>query len=144
MSHYISRRLRQKVWDRALNVCEYCLMHEDLLMFAPQVDHIISIKHGGGNDVENLAFCCIRCNRNKGTDLGSILQNQMEIIRFYNPRLDKWTDHFKIKDAEIIPITPIGRVTEKIFCFNTPERVLERKMLMDLGLFPHPTLSLYL
>lgn len=140
MSNYISPKLRKKVRERALHVCEYCLMHEDLLMFTPQVDHIISLKHGGDNSFENHAFCCIRCNRNKGTDLGSILEDKMNIIRFYNPRVDNWSDHFKIKGAKIVPLTQIGRVTEKIFQFNTPERVMERTLLSEVDLFPHPNI----
>lgn len=138
MSQYISSKLRNKVQKRALAICEYCLMHEDLLMFSPQVDHIISVKHGGDNDFENLAFCCIRCNRNKGTDLGSILQEKTNIIRFYNPRVDKWSEHFKIKDAKIIPLSEIGQVTEKIFRFNTSERIIERELLSKVNLYPHP------
>ncbi len=96
MSNYISEKLRKKVRKRANSICEYCLMHEDFLMFSPQVDHITSIKHGGDNNINNLAFSCIRCNRNKGTDLGSILKDPTQIIRFYNPRIDKWAEHFSI------------------------------------------------
>lgn len=141
---YVSQKLRQRVRKRAFGICEYCLMHEDLLMFSPQVDHIISIKHGGEYDVENLAFCCIRCNRNKGTDLGSILHDKRKIIRFYNPRVDKWPDHFEIRDAKIVPLTSTGQVTEKIFRFNTSERIVERELLAKLGLFPHPDAKEYL
>ena len=134
----ISPKTREQVRKRALHVCEYCLVHEDLLMFSAQVDHIISLKHGGGNDLENLAYCYIRCNRNKGTDLGSILHDKTKIIRFYNPRSDRWSDHFEIKNAKIVPKTAIGQVTDNIFRFNTKERVVERKLLGELGLFPHP------
>jgi 5-methylcytosine-specific restriction endonuclease McrA len=43
---YINAELRRLVSDRAAHLCEYCLYPEgDGLGF--QVDHIISLKHGG-------------------------------------------------------------------------------------------------
>ncbi|MFN6515494.1 MAG: HNH endonuclease [Nostoc sp. CreGUA01] len=57
--------------DRAAHLCEYCLYPEvDSLSF--QVDHIISVKHGGATTEDNLCYACIFCNLQKGTDLGSI------------------------------------------------------------------------
>lgn len=40
--------------------------------FGCQVDHIISEKHGGATEEHNLAYACSYCNRNKGSDIGSI------------------------------------------------------------------------
>lgn len=46
MSHPYIVELRRLVSDRAAHLCEYCLYPEgDGLGF--QVDHIISVKHGG-------------------------------------------------------------------------------------------------
>ena len=36
------------------------------------VDHIISVKHEGSTTLDNLAYACVVCNRQKGSDLGSI------------------------------------------------------------------------
>jgi hypothetical protein len=58
------------------------------------------------------------------------------LTRFYNPRIDRWTEHFRIDDeAFILPQTDIGEVTFKIFRFNDFERVLERQGLIELGLW---------
>jgi len=53
-------------------------------------------------------------------------------------RIDIWQDHFKIERAVIKPISPIGKVTERIFQFNIPTRLAERNILRELDLFPHP------
>ncbi|WP_306297080.1 HNH endonuclease [Nostoc sp. C057] len=48
---YINAELRRLVSDRAAHLCEYCLYPElDGLGF--QVDHVISVKHGGSTKSE--------------------------------------------------------------------------------------------
>ncbi|MFK7947321.1 MAG: HNH endonuclease [Saprospiraceae bacterium] len=59
------------------------MIHQDDTFFSCQIDHIISIKHGGDNDKDNLAYSCIYCNRNKGSDIGSVLLPNRTLIRFY-------------------------------------------------------------
>ncbi len=50
-------------WRIGPNVlCEYCLIHEDDTFFGCEVDHIISQKHGGPTEPENLAYACLPCN----------------------------------------------------------------------------------
>lgn len=88
---YISVELRRLVVARADDLCEYCLIAEaDTL--GCQVDHIISVKHGGATTADNLCYACIFCNLQKGTDLGSINWRTVELVRFFNPRRDFWAD----------------------------------------------------
>ncbi|MEM8523888.1 MAG: HNH endonuclease [Bacteroidota bacterium] len=47
MSRYISETLKKEVFKRAKNCCEYCLLHQEDSYYTFQIDHIISIKHGG-------------------------------------------------------------------------------------------------
>ena len=47
----------------------------------------------------------------------------------FNPRLQQWSDHFRLEEGIIMPLTPEGRVTAKILQFNLLERILERKQL---------------
>ena len=72
MNHYVSEALRRLVRTRAENLCEYCLIDSADTFFGGEVDHIVSVKHGGATEAENLAYTCQPCNRNKGSDLGSI------------------------------------------------------------------------
>jgi hypothetical protein len=133
MSEYISKYDRDLIAQRAKNVCEYCLMPERFSLFSFHIDHIISIKHGGTNHLNNLAYSCGICNSNKGTDLGTILENTDSIIRFFNPRTDNWIEHFEIVEGLIYPRTIIGEATVKILRFNEVERILERKLLIEAG-----------
>ncbi len=136
-NRYIPTNLRFSVIERANNLCEYCLLQEAVAFFSFQIDHIISIKHGGETTLDNLAYSCLFCNRNKGSDLGSVLLPNLALIRFYNPRIDKWNDHFGYLNATIRPKTDIGRVTIKILEMNHPNRIAERQLLIQAGVFPN-------
>jgi 5-methylcytosine-specific restriction endonuclease McrA len=134
MNVYISSQIREEVKFRAGYVCEYCLLHEKLSFFTHEIDHVISLKHGGSNDSDNMAYSCSSCNRNKGSDIGSLFERTY--IRFFNPRLDQWKDHFFLDDGVINPIIPIGEVTVKILQINSFERIMERRAFAEAGLYP--------
>jgi hypothetical protein len=136
MTSYVSADLRRLVAARADGLCEYCLIHETDTWFGCQIDHVISEKHGGQTLAENLAYACTFCNRAKGTDLGSIAEISSNLVRFFNPRVDRWADHFRLSGARIEPSTEIGEVTVRIFGFNTVERLLEREALRAVRRFP--------
>jgi len=136
MTRYISDELRQLISQRANFICEYCLLHDDEAYAGSEVDHIISLKHGGATELENLAYACLRCNRHKGTDLCSINWQTNQLVRFFNPRIDRWSEHFQLRNAEIIPLTEIGEVTVRVLGFNEPRRLKERMLLMKVGLYP--------
>jgi 5-methylcytosine-specific restriction endonuclease McrA len=68
---YINLEIRRLVVERAGKICEYCLISEEDTTSC-QVDHIISVKHGGASTDDNLCYACVFCNLQKGTDLGSI------------------------------------------------------------------------
>jgi hypothetical protein len=112
------------------------LIHESDTYLGCQVDHVIAEKHGGLTGPDNLAFACTFCNRSKGTDIGSILPGTEEFIRFFNPRVDEWSEHFRLDRIQISPLTPIGNVTERILRFNQSERKLERDVLGQNGRYP--------
>jgi hypothetical protein len=128
---YISVELRRLVKNRANERCEYCHISEDLTVNGCEVDHIVAEKHGGATIAENLAYACFFCNRNKGSDLCSYKPNTQEFVRFFNPRIDTWDEHFAWDDADGItvqPLSDIGMVTVRLFGFNTPSRLQERRL----------------
>ena len=133
---YISEELRRLVAERADHVCEYCLIAEVDRSSSYQIDHIISVKHGGSTTADNLAYACIFCNLQKGTDLGSINWQTGELVRFFNPRRDFWGEHFQLDGAVIQPLRDIGEVTTRIFDLNNDERILERQALMEVARYP--------
>lgn len=49
-------------------------------------------------------------------------------------------DHFQLKGAEIVPLTPTGRITVRLLQFNHPDRIEERDLLIAAGLLRLPAL----
>jgi len=133
---YISTSLRQQVIERANAHCEYCLFPQAFSFLAFEIEHIIAEKHGGQTRVDNLALACPFCNRFKGTDLGSLDPETGHLTAFFDPRRQRWDDHFRLNDGVIIPLTATGRVTETIFRLNRPDRVNERCRLIAVGQYP--------
>ncbi len=137
----ISPSLRRLVHDRARGLCEYCLTPETAQFTPYEVDHIIALKHEGATTLENLAFCCARCNKHKGSDIASIDQRTGEIVSLFNPRRDNWAEHFQVDDAQIVPLTAIAHVTVQLLQLNHPNRMAEREELIAGGLYQVPTVS---
>jgi hypothetical protein len=136
MSSYVSADLRRQVALRAGRLCEYCLIHEDDTYLGCQVDHVISEKHGGPTELDNLAYACALCNRAKGSDIGSIALSTGELTRLFNPRTDRWAEHFVLAKCVIQPRSPIGEATVRTLAMNDAERVLEREALRQTGRYP--------
>jgi hypothetical protein len=136
MRSYVGEELRRLVAARAEHICEYCLIHEDDTFLGCEVDHIISVKHGGPTVADNLTYACAFCNRQKGSDIGSILWRTGEFIRFFNPRTDRWSQHFRLEGVVVQPQTGIGEVTTPILDLNHSDRLLERQTLLAVGRYP--------
>lgn len=135
MARWISAELRQTIADRANYLCEYCLIAEADTFYGCEVDHIISLKHGGSSDADNLAYACTLCNRAKGSDVGSV-SALGEFTRFFNPRTDHWPEHFRLEGSLIQPLTMIGDVTARIFGFNDSARLHEREEMIRFDKYP--------
>jgi hypothetical protein len=129
---YIPAALRREVRDRAQSRCEYCLYPEAFAFVSYCIDHIISEKHGGKTVSENLAYSCADCNLQKGSDLASLDPTDGALVRLFNPRVDAWSEHFRLDDATMEPLTPVGRVTVQLLKLNDAERIRERQELVDL------------
>ena len=116
--------LRESVRKRARNACEYCGMPQDATpLIAFHVEHIVSRQHGGPDDPAGLALACDRCNAYKGPNLTSIDPETHTLVALFNPRADLWSDHFVIRDGQIVGLTPTGRATVRLLNMNAPRRV---------------------
>jgi 5-methylcytosine-specific restriction endonuclease McrA len=131
----ISSELRAEVARRAKFRCEYCLLHEDDAVFPDEVDHIISKQHGGDETSDNLAYACMVCNRYKGTNIAS-LSASGELIPLFNPRRDRWENHFRLRGACIEPLNFTGEVTVRVLRLNMADRVARRSLLHQLLRYP--------
>ena len=136
MPDSVGKTLRREVAERAGGKCEYCLTPEWILLAGCEVDHVISRKHGGITDPSNLAFAFARCNRAKGSDIGSVLPATGHYCRLFNPRIDRWTEHFFLAGSQIVGRSDEARVTIKILRLNDQERVVERELLQQIGEYP--------
>lgn len=133
----ISAALRREVRERARERCEYCLIAESEAVFPHEPDHLIARKHGGTTVSENLALACFDCNRFKGTDIASVDLVTGEVVRLFNPRTQRWSQHFRLQRARIVSLTATGRVTEQLLRLNLPIRIEIRQRLAALGKYPY-------
>jgi hypothetical protein len=133
---YIPSVLRRLVYERANGCCEYCLIPDTFVLAMHQIDHIISEKHSGTTEANNLALSCALCNKHKGSDLASIDLETGQIVPLYHPRRDRWCEHFQLSGAQFVPLTPIGGVTIRLLQLNRLDRVEERELLIAANMFP--------
>ena len=133
---YIPQSLRQLVETRAHGKYEYCLIHKDEVIIPHEPDHIIAEQHGGKTSLENLALACLHCNRNKGPNLTSIDPETRQIVAIYNPRNQRWDEHFYLDGALIEAFSSTGRATANLLKLNIPERINIRQALLDMQLYP--------
>lgn len=133
-----SAGLRRLVLPRARARCEYCGVPESHAFARHQVDHVVPEKHGGGTSAENLALSCTLCNRRKGSDLAAIDPQSGQAVPLYNPRTQRWGEHFAVREGIVRPLTPEGRATTALLRLNDPARVLERLELARAGMSEPP------
>lgn len=101
-----------------------------------ELDHIIAQKHGGTDEIENLAYACAHCNQHKGSDLVTVLETFDEYVPIFNPRIHTWEEHFLVNEGEILHKSRIGQATVKLLRFNEPDLLILRKLLQKLGRYP--------
>ncbi len=129
---YIPAPLRRLVEQRAGYRCEYCLLLAYVSTIPHEVDHVIAEKHGGMTTTDNLAFACWRCNRRKGTDLGSFDPQTGKFSFLFNLRTQVWSEHFvMLPDFSLSGITPEGRTTVSLLQLNGQRRIAERKRVQE-------------
>jgi 5-methylcytosine-specific restriction endonuclease McrA len=135
---HIPAELRRSVRLQARDCCEYCLIPESMTLATHEIDHVIAEKHGGPTEASNLALACSICNGFKGSDLASIDADSGSIVPLFNPRRDRWTEHFRLENGRIEPLTASGRAAVRLLQFNNPDRVEERLLLIAAGILLAP------
>lgn len=131
----IHPRVREQVRQRAGSRCEYCRKPEMYSYYAFHADHIIPPRHNGSDDVSNLAWACFACNISKGSDIASYDSDSGELTPLFNPRAQRWEDHFELNDFRIVGKTAVGRVTIRLLQLNHPDQIETRRALAAAGLW---------
>lgn len=128
--------LRRFVRDRAERRCEYCRL-PDLapLLIRFHCEHIRPRRHGGTDEIENLAWACARCNERKGTHLAAEDPDTGSLERLFNPRLDRWEEHIDLLGVRVLGRSALGRATVWLLELNHGRRLELRALVRALGLF---------
>jgi hypothetical protein len=133
----LTQTIRELVKQRANFCCEYCLIPPQERLAPFHVDHILSLKYGGTDDLNNLCFSCYKCNGYKGSNVAAIDPQTDLPTRLYNPRTQNWDDHFQyFEDGYIEGITAEGRTTVMALVMNDKKRVEQRQILIAITLYP--------
>lgn len=73
----IGKKLRFTVFDRDRFTCRYC--GRDSSEVKLEVDHVLAVANGGGDEIENLVTSCFDCNRGKSDSLtGTVAPNESD------------------------------------------------------------------
>ena len=115
---------RTLVRRRVANRCEYCRLHQDdSPLAALHIEHIRPRKHGGADDESNLCLACVDCNLRKGPNLTGIDPLTGAVTVLFNPRQQRWNDHFAWAGIRIIGRTAIGRTTIEVLEMNSDDQL---------------------
>ncbi len=153
-----NREVRAVVRLRARDACEYCLLPTTSVF---HVEHIIppglwsdymsgrlpgvapQPGRGGPDHIDNYAWSCPFCNGRKKDRV--VLGLGRGATRFFDPRYDRWPDHFVFLPASayllIEGVSPEGKATEIGLGLNeggTDGPLGTRHVLIVKGEYPPP------
>jgi hypothetical protein len=137
----IPETIQEQVRQRANYLCEYCHASEQYQYVRFTVEHVIPIAGGGTNHFDNLALACFHCNRRKSDNLVAIDPQSQSEVSLFNPRCDRWNNHFiwSTDELSIIGLTPIGQATVKALALNRERVINIRAADKEIGRHPPPT-----
>ncbi|MEM7532517.1 MAG: HNH endonuclease signature motif containing protein [Chloroflexota bacterium] len=109
--------IRQQVRERANFACEFCGVTEVDMVGELTIDHYRPQTKGGGDELDNLIYSCLRCNQQKS----NYWPSKGGDIFLWNPRQDPAHQHFLLReDAVLHPLTDIGAFTISRLRLNRP------------------------
>lgn len=116
----ISDEIRVQVRRRASFACEFCGVSETDTGGELTLDHYQPKAKGGSDTLDNLLYCCARCNQYK-LDYWHEKPNDGVL---WNPRLESASTHFlELADGTLHPLTAVGAFTIKRLRLNRPPLV---------------------
>ena len=129
----VTSALFEQVRLRAQAACEYCGVTENDSAALLTIDHYQPQVHGGVSDLDNLLYCCYRCNLYKA----DYWPTRPGDLPLWNPRREPMTVHFLLlMDGTLHPISPTGAFTLKRLRLNRPPLVayrLQKRFHADQG-----------
>ncbi len=114
---------REQVRKRAGYACEFCGVREVDAGSRLTVDHFQPTSKGGGDQLENLVYCCACCNSYKL----DYWPAEAESPGLWNPRQENFEKHFVLlDDGTLHALTPRGALTIDRLRLNRSPLVLYR------------------
>jgi hypothetical protein len=103
-----------------------------------EIEHIIPEAKGGSTERENLWLACHSCNKFKGDRTHAIDPLTKEFAPLFNPRTQKWREHFRwsLDGVLIIGLTSTGRATIEALQMNNDYVVEARRFWVLAGWHP--------
>jgi 5-methylcytosine-specific restriction endonuclease McrA len=129
----IPAALRRLVVDRAAGLCEYCRLAQAGQEAVFHIDHIQPRAAGGPTTDANLALACVSCSLRKGAREKAVDPESGGVVPLFNPRSQKWDEHFHWQAEFVVGLTPTGRATIVALAMNRPLVVAIRKELAARG-----------
>ena len=116
----IPDEIREQVRRGANFACEFCGVTETDAGSELTVDHFQPRTRGGDDSLDNLLYCCPRCNQYK---LDYWPTHPAGLI-LWNPRREPESQHFlELDDGTLHPLTAVGIFTLKRLRLNRPPLV---------------------
>jgi HNH endonuclease len=139
MTRRPSPKTCKKVKERAREICEYCRSPQEYSVSPFETEHVLPFSKGGTNDLKNLALACRGCNIAKKDQIEAFDEISLYFYRLFNPRIDKWSEHFLWANGYsiVMGLTGIGRVTVNTLNLNRIGLVKLRAILYKEGIHPH-------
>ena len=134
----VPKALRTRVADQAGHRCGYCQTSESITGQAMEVDHIVPEVLGGATKEENLWLACSACNDFKGDRVVGPDPLTGDVVALFHPRRQRWHEHFAWAEggAQVVGVTPTGRVTVISLQLNRPLLVAARRAWIQVGWHP--------
>lgn len=116
---------RAQLRERFRSRCAYCGIHEDAVGATLTIDHPRPRVHGGADQMENLVYCCPRCNEHKGAYWH---EEDPPHVRLLHPGQDDLAQHTRESDdGRVVGLTPEGEFFVSRLRLNRPQLVAYRR-----------------
>lgn len=127
----VSKSLRDRVRAIYDFRCGYCGVSEAESGGELDVDHLRPVAHGGTDDLENLVYACVTCNRFKG-DYWPAAGAGQELMLLH-PRHDEVAAHIVLMpDGRLTGLTPRGWLhIRRLHLNREPLVALRRRRELD-------------
>jgi hypothetical protein len=134
----VAAEIRERVAEKSRYRCGYCLTSQLASGSKMQMDHLQPYSAGGATNEFNLWLACVDCNSARSNRIAGVDPVEMSIAALFNPRDNRWTDHFEWAEGGIFIVgrTPIGRATVAALNLNREHLVSSRAEWIRVGWHP--------